>query len=1129
MPLSLPRLLHHLHLLAAPSEPASDVLLLSRFIRDRDESAFAALVSRHGPMVLNVCRRLLGDAHAAEDAFQATFLILARKAPSLSRPDALAGWLYGVASRVASRARSSNARAHIRQRIDEEREPIDPRPDPLAQLTARELLGVLEEELQRLPPAYRLPVVLCCLEGHSQEEAARRLGWTPGSVKGRLERGRRRLHDRLQRRGVSLSAALGLAEVARGAGPTASLLARTGEATLLFAAGRALPAALISHRALTLAQKGLQPMWMTRSIGTLVVLLLAGGLAAGLGLTARQAPTPAPTTRSAAPTEEVASGPARIDRYGDGLPDKAVARLGTVRWRHPGEAYELAFSPNGKTLVAVCSDEVMLWDTASGKTIHRWKRDELRPTPSGKPILDRLNAPNFTSDGRTLIFQTDDGKICLLDPATGNAVRTFSGPSARGREAALASLSSDDKLLAVVSDVDKVAIVDLATTRVLQHFGGHRAAIYGLAFSPDGKTLAVGTLNPSVQLWEVGTGKMLWGNRYRDSTAKERDSFVTAVAFSPDGKTLAAGRWDHITLLEAATGKDLGRLEYKTMQSCNGLTFTPDGKTLVSGSQDCKIRVWDLETKKERRTFDGRMWIGRSMALSRDGRTVAIGTVYNAIRLWDVGTGRELFTDFEGHDAPINCVAFSLDGRVLVTGGDNGQTRLWDTSSWKPTHRLEASSRSLSFTPEGNRLATVAYNKTVRIWDFARLSEAAKFELPDTDDLSQACFDREGKTLLSLDRKRPERKQGSEGFYRLVVWDPSAGKRLRELTVTELRPHTLALLPDGRTVVLGSDDGLIHQYDLKEGKVLLTLEGHRPRWPVTSLALSADGRTLLSGSADSAARLWDLVSGREIRVLDGHRRGVSVVAFSPDGRLAASAGHATGYYYEAEDPRRILLWDVATGQRLVQFEGHVSDVTSLAFSPDGTRLVSGHRDSTALVWDLASLPKLPALRANADQLDALWEDLAGKDAWKAHQAVWRLASSPEHSVPFSRTHVSPAAEVDPKRLARLLADLESDTFAVRSAAAEELEKIGDQAAPVLRTVLAKKPSLELRRRAEQLLRGMHPVASPERLRRIRAVQVLERIGSPGAREVLEKIASGAPAARETREAKDALGRLARKR
>jgi RNA polymerase sigma factor (sigma-70 family) len=276
-------LLGRLRRLSSPPEPATDADLLDRFARLRDEEAFAALVSRHGPMVLGACRRVLGDAHAAEDACQAVFLVLARKAGSVRQPDALAGWLYGVAYRVALKARGRR-RGWSHESLACIPEPADRRPDPLAELTARDLLAVLEQEVQQLPEPYRLPVVLCCLEGLSQEETAQRLGCTPASLRGRLERGRKRLHERLRRRGLSLSAALGVAETARGAavGVPGSLVSMMVWGALAFTAGTD-SAAGVSPRVVALARGGLQTMSLAKLRVALVVLAIVGLAGAGGG------------------------------------------------------------------------------------------------------------------------------------------------------------------------------------------------------------------------------------------------------------------------------------------------------------------------------------------------------------------------------------------------------------------------------------------------------------------------------------------------------------------------------------------------------------------------------------------------------------------------------------------------------------------------------------------------------------------------------------------------------------------------------------------------------------------------------------------------------------------------------
>src|SRR5262245_2021556 len=188
----------------------SEWQLLSRYLNDRDEVAFEALVARHGPMVLGVCRRLLTDPNDVDDAFQATFLVLVRRANSLGERDAIGHWLYGVAYRVALRARSEAARRRWRE-PNVAAAPLAPETDP----SHWELGSVLDEELSRLPAKYRAPIVLCYIEGLSHEEAANQLQWPLGTVKGRLVRARELLKSRLVRRGLALSTGLSAASLSR--------------------------------------------------------------------------------------------------------------------------------------------------------------------------------------------------------------------------------------------------------------------------------------------------------------------------------------------------------------------------------------------------------------------------------------------------------------------------------------------------------------------------------------------------------------------------------------------------------------------------------------------------------------------------------------------------------------------------------------------------------------------------------------------------------------------------------------------------------------------------------------------------------------------------------------------------
>jgi RNA polymerase sigma factor (sigma-70 family) len=258
----------------------SEWQLLDRYASRRDESAFEALVARHGPMVLGVCRRVLDDPHAVDDAFQATFLVLVRKAGTLGEHDAIGHWLYGVACRVALRARCETARRHAREVPVERAEGVVRGDEP----GDAELAPILDEELSRLPSKYRAPIVLCYLEGLTHEEAARQLGWPVGSVKGRLARAKEQLRGRLARRGLSPSAGLLAVSLSR-QGPAAvprSLVLATVQSALQLTAGPAAAGAVsVSVSIVRLMEGALSAMFVTKLKVATMILGTAGCLTLG--------------------------------------------------------------------------------------------------------------------------------------------------------------------------------------------------------------------------------------------------------------------------------------------------------------------------------------------------------------------------------------------------------------------------------------------------------------------------------------------------------------------------------------------------------------------------------------------------------------------------------------------------------------------------------------------------------------------------------------------------------------------------------------------------------------------------------------------------------------------------------
>src|SRR5262245_34024065 len=251
----------------------SDRELVQRFLTQRDELAFVALLQRHGPMVFHLCRRIQGNEHDAEDAFQATFLLLARKAGSIRKQESVASWLYGVAHRLARAAKAQGARRHARERRAADMRKTSELPDQAWQ----ELQAALADALGDVPEKYRAPLLLCYLQGKTQEEAARQLGCPLGTVRSRVARGRDRLREVLEPRGVRLSAtalATALTSSAASAAVPVTLVHTTARAALDYAAGRA-AAALVSARVAALLEGGLKAMATAKlKIATAIILTL---------------------------------------------------------------------------------------------------------------------------------------------------------------------------------------------------------------------------------------------------------------------------------------------------------------------------------------------------------------------------------------------------------------------------------------------------------------------------------------------------------------------------------------------------------------------------------------------------------------------------------------------------------------------------------------------------------------------------------------------------------------------------------------------------------------------------------------------------------------------------------------
>jgi RNA polymerase sigma factor (sigma-70 family) len=398
---------------AAPSAGLGDAELLERFVRSRDEAAIETLLWRHGPMVLSTCRRLLNHHADSEDCFQATFLVLCRRAGTIAKRQSVGSWLHKVAYRICLRARARRSRRPVSAAEVGEL----PAAETVTPIEQEELRGLLDRELRRLPERYRAPLILHYLEEKTVEQVAQELGWRPGTVSSRLARGKELLRVRLAGRDLTLSAGAATAALASETATAAvpQPLARATLQVLLTGAG-AQPAASLAQEFLR-AQLHNRPKWV-------VALLLAAGTAAG-GMGAmwtRDRPdAPDLGVASNADAPPVVGGLLRLDGDGDPLPRGAILRLGSARFR--GEYGAAVFSPDGRILTTLGYGGVRTWEAETGRALGTYSPPDLR---SNRIVLSRDGTVAATQ--KVSATAELPGRITLRRAPGLEAIRTLQVP-----------------------------------------------------------------------------------------------------------------------------------------------------------------------------------------------------------------------------------------------------------------------------------------------------------------------------------------------------------------------------------------------------------------------------------------------------------------------------------------------------------------------------------------------------------------------------------------------------------------------------------------------------------------------------------------------------------------------------
>lgn len=538
----------------------------------------------------------------------------------------------------------------------------------------------------------------------------------------------------------------------------------------------------------------------------------------------------------------------------------------------------------------------------------------------------------FSPNGQRLASAGNDGTLKVWDTVTGRLIKSLQvlTPAGDGYGVTYVAYSPDGKLLAVTTGNGQVILYDANNLSQVNSLQVGNDVLWGLAFSPDSTRLVTGGAGGVAVIWNItnNISQPLTGGHTGD---------IQAVAFNRDGTRIATAGADSLAIVwDANSRRPIFRLAGHTGY-VNSVAFSPDGKRLAaSGGEDRSIILWDISVPATPQvlTITGhRDWI-YAIAFTKDGSNIVSVSADRTVRFWDTTYGRPSLM-LVGHKDQIYGLSLSPDGKRIATSSKDKTVRIWNISPEGSRELLTFDNRdsvhSVALSPDGKQLVTAGKDDLAHLWNTVsgRLIVTLKGH---TDDIEDATFSPDGKQVATASRDKTVR-----------IWDAASGNQLLAFTEHTASVETLAYNPDGSRIASGDGNGTVKIWDAVTGSLIFDLPS---TWgPAYSLAYSPDGSVLAVGYYEQVIVLWDMKTGKPLTTLSGHTDIVETVAFGPDGKWLASGG----------DDGSIILWDMDPtrwGQFQAPFRGRGDTIFDLTFSADGKYLYTGGADGIGTLWDL---------------------------------------------------------------------------------------------------------------------------------------------------------------------------------